>query len=254
MAMNFGVKTTKLYFGHNIAITNDDYDHGFSVNGAWDDRYIYDSSYSSNGGMRVLCENDYIDIGFVTDEREEIAVGGIPLSFPGTSAGARLFWAVGGKILRVTISGIIPDGNYVATGSWPPGSSSANMAEYLALFNNKSNISVFRYKMNKRIAYANFGSNNENSSLAPHIVQYRRVFITEITPPTPTQPQNTQIAKWVMTGYSINFMEGTRVLRYTITLDLSNNLTGFLTAMGELIAGMDPLTSGIGMRRFGDIN
>lgn len=229
MAMNLGYNTPKLFLGQNIVITNSQWDSGFDTAGNWVGGSI-SGGYSAS--PTVLTEMDFIDLGIVTDEREELTMGGIPLSIPGTSVSTRLFWAVGGKVLRVTISGIIPDGVYVNCDSG---------GTYAGFFSGKSNSSVFRFKLNKRLGYQTVLS---DSSFIPNAVQYRRRMLKEMQS---NASGGTQLAKWILTGYALGFVEGTRNLRYTLTLDLANNVT---------LSKLDPLSddsTGILTRTFGDV-
>lgn len=201
MAMNLGMKTTKLWFVPNgdFSPNNNLYENGFNHLGVW------------VGGDPAPTENQFLDLGIIVDEREELTMGGIAFSTPGTGTNARIFWAVGGKVLRVTISGIIPDGFYHSTDS---------------AYNNKSNASVFKYKLNKNMAYQDI----TDAFINLHSVRYRRKMLIENTD---------EVAKWIMTSYSISHIQGTRNLQYTITLDQANN----------------PLSikSGINTRAFGEV-
>ena len=211
MAMNLGMKTPKLYFkiSEYSGLTNNIYENGIKADGTWD------TAVSST----VATEEQYLDLGIVLNEREEVTIGGIAFSLTGTGVNDRVFWAVGGKILRVSISGIIPDGIYVAT-------------DGSTRFNGKSNASVFRYKLSKLIAYSDL----TDGPLNIHLVRYRRKMLIE-------DNINDIIPIWVMTSYSCDYINGTRNLQYTITLDLANNIK---------ILGSG-LKDGIIPRNFGDV-
>lgn len=223
MAMNLGMKTTKLYLlseSRDFCPTNDQYSNGFGPTGTWVD--------AADPPM----ESDYLDLGIVIDEREEMASGGgIPISLPFTGADDRLYWAIGGKIMRVTISGIIPDGIYVCSSGDPT---------ELSIYNGKSNSSVFRYKLTKFLAYQNLANNFANAARL-HVVRYRRKYMLENNDHvTLINLRNWSIPCWVITGWSLGFEPGTRNLRYSFTLDMSNNIG----------ANMDSYLS---PRSFGDI-
>jgi len=206
MAMNLGMKTPKLWFVTNMTAgdfnpTNAEND-SFNTNGTWN---------TSTGGATAPREEQYLDLGIVLDEREELTMGGIPISLPGTGVDNRLFWAVGGKVLRVTVSGIIPDGYYV----------SSNATDN-TIYSGKSCSSVFKYKMCRILAYQNFATGGEGfiGNIANmHAVRYRRSMVYEKTPGSDAE----EIAQWIITSYSFNYIQGTRNLQYTISLDLSNN-------------------------------
>lgn len=200
MGINIGANTKKLYLGSEIVITNDQYDNGFSQSGTWSGgQIIY------NGSTIDLTEDYYLDLGIVTEEREELTNGGIAISAPTRGVDDRIFWGIGGKILRLTISGIIPDGLYIDING--------------GALNGKSNASVFKYKLNKYISYLAF---NLTSQKFPNVVQYRRTYLIERNDITSTT--TTHLARYMLTGYNTSFINGTRNLAYTITLDLSNNI------------------------------
>jgi hypothetical protein len=210
MAMKLGVQTTILLIGSND-VTIADYRSGFSpTTGDW------------IGGGTKPTEDQYIDIGFVTDEREELTLGGLAYSTPGTGVQDRIFWAVGGKVLRVTISGIIPDGMY-------KGTYDDTITEGM------SNSSVFRYKVNKFISYQDLTDN----VIYIHMIGYERKYLKETGITTSTSLANI-ICRWVMTGYSLSFIGGSRNLSYSITLDQAGNIN-------------NQLYSGIKPRQFGDM-
>jgi len=211
MAMKFGVSTTIMGIGRDFVFRNDNIFNGFNnTTGLW------------ITGTAPL-ESEYLDIGFVTDEREELSIGGVAYSFPGEGTNSRIFLAIGGKILRVTITGIIPDGLY--------GSAESS-------YNGKSNSSVFKYKLNKYFAYQKIVESISDINLLPHLVQYRRKYIYETED---VDTDNSEMGYWILTSYSTAFINGTRNISYTITLDQSNNF------------GRD-LNSGINVRSFGDID
>lgn len=211
MAINYngGTPTTKIFL--KSGITNEQYSEGFYENGAL-----------NTSVLTSILESEYIDIGIVTDEREELSLGGVSWSAPGSSASQRIFWAISGKVLRVTISGFIPDGTYVVTEG--------------TTYANKSNSSVFRTKLNKLIGYLSvYEAGSLTKLLHPCSIYYRRKGIYEYT---------TGIPEWILTNYSISYIEGTRNMRYTLSLDFSNN--------DQLIANAAGAT-GITAREFGDI-
>lgn len=209
MAMNLGIKTAKLWFVSNPSgsgdynPSNDQYSNGFNHLGQW---------VMSNNPR----EEQYLDLGIITDEREDLSLGGIPYSTPGTGTQSRIYWAVGGKILRLTLTGIIPDGYYVSSNSLDD-----------AIYHNRSNSSIFRYKLNRIISYQTVLDSLTNI----HNVRYRRRGILE---------NNGSVSKWVLTSYSFSYIAGTRNIQYTISLDQANNVN----------AG---LRDGIFPRNFGDI-
>ena len=222
-------KTTKLFLNSGIKITNYQYDSGFINTGTWSGGSINGGSYST--GV-TLTEEDYIDIGVVDDEREEITLGGISYSLPGSGVNNRIFWGIGGKILRITITGLIYDGSYVAISS-------------LSKFNGMSNVSVFKYKMIKLLGYQTIIGAVSASTFFPNVVQYRRRGIYEkYLPSAPTySATETHLAKWMIVGYSGGYVSGTRNYRWTLTLDLSNNNTN----------GLDNDTTGIYPKPFGEM-
>lgn len=212
MAMNLGMKTPKLWFANgnsDFNPTNTKYQDGFDSTGVW------------VGGGTAPTEEQYLDLGIVIDEREELTLGGIPISLPGTGVQSRVFWAVGGKVLRVTISGIIPDGVYIPTSTSDSDIYGSGVSTY------KSNSSIFRYKLNKLLAYQDLLS----GVITIHNVRYRRMGLLENTNSVP---------KWVVTNYSYAFISGTRNIQYTMSLDMSNNV-------------IDGISSGIRPRAFGEI-
>ena len=238
MAMKLGYNTKKLFIGPDLKVTNVQEKTGFNpITGQVNIPVWYDSSggtgpsvnphIATKSGWVPLSEDHYIDLGIITDEREELTMGGLAVSAPGTSVSQRVFWAIGGKVLRVSISGTILDGVYTGIG----GSS----------LNGKSNSSVFKYKMNKLIAYQRI-QGFSTANLLLHVVQYRRKYMTESADDHGSDATN--LAKWIITGYSCGFIQGTRNLSYTISLDMANNID---------LVGNDPLNDGIGSREFGDL-
>lgn len=207
-----GTQTTKLFF--KSGITNLQYSNGFNITGSL-----------NIGVIPSLYEDDYIDIGIITDEREELALGGYGWSAPGSSASQRVYWSISGKVLRVTISGIIPDGIYTSIGVESPNADT---------YNGMSNSSVFRTKMNKIIGYLSVYEKTAKV-LTPASVYYRRKGIYEYT---------SQIPQWVLTNFSSSYIEGTRNMRYSLSLEFSNNDTLISTAASS---------TGIRAREFGDI-
>jgi len=209
MAMgNLSSKSVKLFIGDTLQprlavvvgnVTVNQVDDGFNSIGAWVGGSMYHVDSNGNYTNNTVSETDYIDIGYVTDERDEVSIGGIGISLPGTGADNRIFWAVGGKTVRVTISGIIPDGLYydISGGS------------LMGL----SNSSVFKYKMNKYIAY----QATSLSNLFPHIVHYRRRYVNESV--------DGGTIRYVIVNYSSSFIEGSRHLKYSISLDMAGNVS-----------------------------
>ena len=204
---NSNTKTIKLFirntgstFADNLTVAQ--YDNGFLSDGTWDS-----GTYAT-----IPSEDDYIDIGFVNDEREELSIGGLPFALPGTGADQTYNWAIMGKIMRVTISGTIPDGLYVPTSTAVSNSSSTTWASSNVYGSDittyKSNSSVFKYKMSKLIAYQAvvFGL---TESLLIHNVYYRRRYLIDQSSTSTNRPTN-----WVLSSYSAGFIEGTRVLKY----------------------------------------
>jgi len=244
MAMNLGYKTTKIFINPStsaVGITNDQYDDNWT-GGQWGGGNVIDIT----GAAASLRERDFIDIGAVTDEREETVTGGMSLSLATKGADARSNWSVGGRILRVTLSGIVADGIYVSVdGTGFTGDINLN---------DKSNVSVFRYKLNKYSAYQNLAGQGKSAALLPGTILYRRKYIYEIfnetSPGSDTETLITgwtNVARWNMTGYSISFINGTRNIRYSISLELANNV--FTTSSAYLSSD----TIGIRPRSFGDI-
>lgn len=238
MAINYsgGSKTTKLFLKSTATyqLTNHQYYDGFESNGTWTGGNVRTSILTT----RAPLESDFIDIGIITDEREEVAIGGLPLSLPFTSASARVYWAIGGKTIRVSLSGIIPDGVYVSDLS-----DGTN-------YNGKSNVSVFRFKMNQFFAYqAAFGGD-----VVPHQIQYRRKYLTEryngdysVLASTGTTHLEgvSDIPQWIMTSYSFGFVDGSRNMRYSLTLEMANNMIG---------SDWDVINGEGTMNAFGDIH
>lgn len=240
MAMTLGYQTRFLIIGtkSKVVITNDQYTSGFNYAdnlptvgkgaGKW-------AGGSIGGAQIAMSESLYLDLGIVTDEREEFSSGGIPLSVPLTGAGSRINWNVGGKIIRVTITGIIPDGIYTSL------SSTDNL-------NGMSNASVFRYKLNKFFAYSSIAGDDEtNQSYMPNVVQYRRTYLYEMYTGSDHPTGDSYIASWTVTSYSFSFINGSRNAQYTITMDLSNNTEGIL--LGSIL---DKPISGIRPRAYGE--
>lgn len=236
MAMNLGYKTTKLLLGYDLRITNAAYDAGFKTDGTWDTGYKIATARGSSVNPN---ENDYIDLGIVTDENEQTSIGSVRIPIPFTANAYN--WAIGGRVIRVTISGIIPDGVYVSMGTDVTNNPYTNL-------NGLSNVSVFRFKMARFITYSTFSLNN----IQPTIVQYRRKYLYEVDDDTDnwfwgsstyTPGTYTNFAKWTVTGFSGNFIQGTRNYAYTINLDLANNSPDLINA---------PTMSGVNPRPFGD--
>jgi hypothetical protein len=231
MAMTLGYETTKLFLGNDIKITNDQYENGFALDGTW-----VKGTISGGKEGNLLNECDYIDLGIVTNESEQVTIGGIRVPIPFTTNAVT--WNIGQRLIRITITGIIPDGIYVGTGS-----DYANKP-YKTAVNGKSNASVFRYKMNRWITLNSFSSGN----WVPNIVQYRRKYLTEIDdiskwnerPADSTS--HTKLAKWTVSGYSTSFINGTRNLSYTLNLDYSNNNIGLTDSYVK--RGINPRSMG----------
>jgi hypothetical protein len=216
MAMNLGYQTTKLFIGNNIRITNDQYDNGFDAQGLWQGNPIQGGRSGIN-----LTEADYIDLGIVTNESEQVSIGGITVPIPFTSN--KYTWNIGQRLIRLTITGIIPDGLYTGIG----------LGKYNSPVYGKSNASVFRYKLNKFITLNTFISAGEGINWVPGIVQYRRKYLIEIDddasnwePEVSSVVPHTKLAKWTVSGYTTSFINGTRNLSYTLNLDYSNNNVG----------------------------
>jgi hypothetical protein len=235
MGMNLGYKTTQLFLGDGIRINNNQFSNGFHADGTW-----WGGSISGGKEGTLLTEADYIDLGIVTDEQEQVSVGGISVPIFFTS---NVFnWNIGPRLIRLTITGIIPDGAYIGIGAdYPIGSSSPSKPYYSAV-NGKSNVSVFRFKLERWITLNTFALNN----LTPSIVQYRRKYLYEITdtasmwnPVVPSPGAHSSLSKWTISGYSTSFINGTRNLAYTLNLDFSNNIGG------HTVEGINP-------RSFGD--
>jgi len=258
-----GLKTRKMYINSNsIVIKDAQFFDGWEDDGSWDGTSISGGNGSKQYLLGILgsrdttklFEDDYIDLGIVTDEKEDLSIGAITLSIPGTGAGDRINWAIGGKVLRLTITGIIPDGVYIpircaTADKWTMedtigggGSDKDDPLFYSDVYGDPatpstlmSNTSVFRFKMNRLLAQRGFNLTNNAS---PARVKYRRKYINETLAPGTV---NDNIGNYTVTGYGISFIQGTRNLRYTITLDLSNNQDS-------------NLRKGIRPRAFGDIN
>lgn len=237
MAINYtnGTPTTKIYLMANI--NNDQYMYGWNANGTLSSDITPDSNlfnthtqYLTNPPRTIppwqIHEKDYIDIGIVTDEREELALGGISWSSPGSSASQRLYWAISGKVLRLTISGIIPDGDYVSVDGGD-------------MYNGRSNTSVFRTKMNKLYGYVAVIGKDAYKMLSPATLHYRRKGIYEY------YRNGDDIPSWVLTNYSISYITGSRNMQYTLSLDFSNN-DFLITKASDDNVGIHP-------RTFGDI-
>jgi len=212
MAMNLGYKTKQLILGEtdNIRLSNETYDDLIATNGE-PQGTVYNSS--SDAGHTIL-ENEYIDMGIITNESEDLSAGGIALSIPTGGAGSRMNWAVGGRVLRINLSGIIPDGTYVVKSGDPDH----------AVLSGKSNSAVFRYKVNRFFAYASLFSASDRK-LRPNTVQYRRYYINEkvYTAGPWSKAKSSEVGSWVCTNYNISLVEGTRHLQYTLTLDFAND-------------------------------
>lgn len=249
MAMNLGTRTTKLFVdttNRELRISNDQWEDPWT-DGDWGGLKVYAESQI----YRELTEEDFIDIGYVTDEREEVAAGGFAITWIGKGADTRQNISISGKILRVTLSGIIPDGIYRSVdvpdqfyaNKLPDGTTRSFS------LNGLSNASVFRYKMNKYFAYTNFfGTSGKNY---PNSVQYRRRLIKEAYDWFGSDPKtnDSDIARYVVTGYSIGFIAGTRNITYTITLDMAGNAG--LLAVGH--SPLSDLTKGIRPNTFGSL-
>lgn len=213
--MDLGYRTKMMIIGscNQIRMAEADYDElataGKITKGYWD---------SSGGSVTLLPEDKVIDLGIVTNETEDLSAGGIAISVPTKPATSRYNWSVGGRVLRVTITGIIPDGiYYVATGD-----SATNKAKY----EGKSNASVFRLKVNEALAYSSLwgGSNN---SRTPNTIQYRRAYLSEKDKTGYSGTTSTsELGSYVITNYNLSLIEGTRHLQYTMTLDFSNDVFG----------------------------
>jgi len=218
MAMNLGINTKKLYIGFTTIVTTNFEQNAFLTDGkmhrpTWDSNK---SITSENIGSSI--EDTYIDLGIVTDEREELSVGSIAIPLPGMGGQHRLSWPIGGKVLRISLSGIIPDGEYV--------SMYTDNSIISPIMHGKSNSSVFKYKMNRLITYQNIVDNLPESSSSlfrntmPNIVQYRRTYIQENTLNTTSM---THLSKYLIASYSMDFISGTRNIRYSLTLEMTNN-------------------------------
>lgn len=236
MAMNLGYKTKIMVVGttNGIRMSNYIYDNLFKKDGTPDNSYYY----NSDGEIHNLGEEQYIDLGIVTGESEDTSIGSLATSIPTADAGSRVVWAVGGRVLRIVLNGIIPDGSYVST---DPN------------FNGKSNSSVFRYKMNKVFAYSNLGKKNKDTDkreFRPATVQYRRYGINEKEFYEKDGNGNyikqydyhnkSEIGSWVCTSYSVSYIEGTKNMRYTIALDFANDIPASGYDIDNDINGIHP--------------
>lgn len=235
MAMNLGYKTKIMVVGttDDIRMSNYIYDNLFNKDGTPNKKY-----YDSDGKENNLSEEQYIDLGIVTGESEDTSIGSLATSIPTAGAGSRVVWAVGGRVLRIVLNGIIPDGSYVSTDP---------------KFNGKSNSSVFRYKLNKFFAYKNIAKKDETTGKRewrPATVQYRRYGIDEKEFYVDAGNNNyikqydyhnkSEIASWVCTSYSASYIEGTKSMRYTIALDFANDIPASGYDVGDDINGIRP--------------
>ena len=243
MSMNLGYRTTKIFLNPSksaIGITNDQYDDNWA-SGQWGGGQIIGTDNSA----KALEETDFIDIGAVTSEREELSASTMSLSLATKGADARANWSVGGRILRVTISGIIADGTYISETDGDNFTGDSKL-------NNKSNASVFRYKLNKYFSYQNIAGQGSSQGILPGTILYRRKYIYEIFNEDGEGEDTlitgwTNLARWVVSGYSIAFINGTRNIRYTFTLELANNV------LPPFNAYLSSDTQGIRPKEFGDV-
>jgi len=250
MALNLGYKTKQLIIGgtSNMRLTNDTYDNLINSSGI-----PIGTVYRGAGATgSTIQEMEFIDLGIITDENEDLTAGGIAVSVPTAGAQNRYDWSIGGRVLRVTISGIIPDGIYVADPSDP----------YYGILNGKSNASVFRYKINKIFAYTSlFG---EDNTFKPCTVQYRRYYIDEkgrrnssSLADAWTSDYTSEIGSYVVTNYHMALIKGTRHVQYTMTLDFANDSAGLLKSGGLDVSVTNPDTNtyieGIYPREEGDM-
>lgn len=232
-------KTTKIWLTNRCVIGLDQYESnirdGFQY-GFGPDNYSWNHNANPSldknrivgrtGTIRTPLEEDYIDIGYVTDEREELALGGLGFTLPGSSSDQRISWSISGKVTRITITGIITDGvyktvnGYTGVGDGQYFSEADNVA-----MDGASNVSVFKFKMNKLLSYQKF---QPFDNIFPNIIQYKRYLLHErryVNTPTgsinyPEVLDNkSELAFFVIVGYSSAPISGTRHLSYNLSLE-----------------------------------
>lgn len=232
MAMRLGYKTKMLIVGDvkDVRLSNNTYDNLVDISTG---KAIGQVAHSQFGSMHQIKEDEYIDLGIITSETEDLTAGGVAVSVPLTNK--RINWAVGGRVLRINISGVIPDGVYVAD-------TSNSDDKYATFLNGKSNSAVFRYKINKFFAYTSILTNGSKNN--PNTVQYRRYGVNEKDAPgTWSSRYTSEIGSWVVTNYNTSYIEGTRHLKYTLTLDFANDVATSLN-FDSLTEGMKPRDEG----------
>lgn len=234
MAMNLGFRTKKLFLNQNA--TTCKINGSFVTNGT----YTVASTFTSaglfdNGASSAdsIDEVSYIDLGIVTDERKDLAVGTIDFPIPTGGISNNLTWAIGSKVYRLNISGIIPDGLYVAAtqASTTPVPNIPNTD-----FSSKSNSSVFILKMSKLIGEQNLLNGPATTfglNLNPCIVYYDPHYISEANN---TSTPNL-LPKYIITGFSYSFIPGTRCLQYSMSmvLGLNTNMNYTMRSFGDVL-------------------
>ena len=217
MAMNLGYDTKMLVIGRTteLMVGNDEYDTLIGSDGLPANSKVH----PNNAAARAIYEKEYIDLGIITSENEDLTAGGIAISVPTGGAASRINWSIGGRVLRVTISGIIPDGTYVANSGNPLDTDASKL-------NGMSNVSVFRYKINKWFGYTSLLTPiTEDRTISPNTVQYRRYYMKEKDKSSWSGlTDDSELASYVVTNYSFSLIEGTRHGQYSMTLDFSNDL------------------------------
>jgi len=225
MAMNLGYKTKQLIMDgtRNIRMSNSTYDNLIGNDGI----PVGIVSRSKNDpAPSVIKEREYLDLGIITDEGVDLSAGGIAMSVPAVGAPSRYNWNVGGRVLRVTLTGIIPDGIYVVKPADGPGVEPSDRLYWV--LNGKSNASVFLYKLNKYFAYTSLFT--KDAKAKPNTCQYRRYYIDEKSLRSQADlseiwddSYSSEIGSYVVTNYHTAFIKGTRHLQYTLTLDFAND-------------------------------
>lgn len=215
MAMNLGIRPNILFINTSYA-TNAKF-MKFNTNGTYSDL------------ADTMSEAVYIDLGIVTDVRNDNTIGTINFNLPFTKNTSNFVWAVGSKISRITVSGIIPEGQYVSgvdthLSDTPPAvCTNIYDLDELSLgprLRYRSNTSVFLYKMNKHIAGQSISTSSSGTSalnLEPCICHFYYPGIKMVGDTSDV------MMKYTVVGFGYSYINGTKHLQYSLSLELNYN-------------------------------
>jgi hypothetical protein len=191
-------------------------------------------NFDTHGDYKVsslMQENYYIDLGIITDIRCDNVIGTVNFNIPFTKNTSNYVWAVGSKITRITISGIIPEGKYIS-GTTNITDFSLGVGSGNPLYGNptkdQSNVSVFLFKMNYSVSAQSLTTNPTGATLnlEPCACYFYYPGLKSVI------DSSDYLMKYAIVGYNYNYINGTKHLQYNISLELSYNDTVLYKPLG----------------------